>query len=37
VEAAVAEALTSGRIRSLSAGEQGTREIGALLAAAVAG
>jgi 3-isopropylmalate dehydrogenase len=37
VEAAVAEALTSGRIRSLSAGEQGTREIGALLAAAIAG
>jgi 3-isopropylmalate dehydrogenase len=37
VEGVVADALTSGRIRSLSAGVQGTREIGALLAQAVAG
>jgi hypothetical protein len=33
----VAEQLTGGAIRSLSAGVQGTREIGELLAAAVAG
>jgi 3-isopropylmalate dehydrogenase len=37
VEGAVAEQLTGGAIRSLSAGVQGTREIGELLAAAVAG
>ncbi|MHC5209427.1 MAG: 3-isopropylmalate dehydrogenase [Planctomycetota bacterium] len=37
VEGAVADAIGDGRIRSLSAGVQGTREIGELLAAAVAG